>query len=282
MLRFVLASFGSLLSCAIFTVAAEEKANTNAPCQITPTYSSTILRRSGTNSIILDNGSEVVLAGLLLPTALDIPAKTATWPPEKKAAEILTRLIVGKSLHFADTNTSRDRYGRRIAHAFLRKNDKTQWIQARLVELGQARVDVEALSLACAETLLKKERTARNQSRGLWRYTSYAARPTSAPWRLLKHRGSYQIVEGTVTEIGERRSRLFINFGTDKQTDFTAGLFGKKAHHARLNGQPLTVLKGRKVRIRGWVSWRGGPFIHIRTLAQIALLQPLLKEKMVD
>ena len=59
-----------------------------------------------------------------------------------------------------------DRYGRRRAHAFLNESDGGGWLQAYLVGLGHARVDVETLAAPCAASLLQIEKQARGATPG--------------------------------------------------------------------------------------------------------------------
>ena len=235
-------------------------------------YSLTVIRVSGPNSLILDDGSEVVLSGILMPTALDVPVQTETWQPEHDAARALDKLVAGQPLQFIVIDRWRDRYGRRRVHAFLGRNNKRIWIQSHLVARGLARVIVEDVSDLCATALLNKELEARAQRLGLWRHTAYAFRRANRPRQLLRYRGSYQIVEGTINGVDKLRSKIFVNFGKNKRTDFTAGVFGRLSQNARVDGLPLTALKGRRVLVRGWISWRGGPFIRIKSMAQISLL----------
>ena len=237
-------------------------------------YSLTVIRVSGPNSLILDDGSEVVLSGILMPTALDVPVQTETWQPEHDAARALGKLVAGQSLQFIAIDRWRDRYGRRRVHAFLSRNNKRIWIQSQLVARGLARVIVEDLSDLCASALLNKEREARVKRLGLWQHAAYALRRADRPWQLLRYRGSYQIVEGTIIEVAKLRSRTFMNFGQNRRKDFTAGVFGRRSHNARVEGLPLTALKGRRVVIRGWISWRGGPFIQLKSMTQISLAPP--------
>ena len=260
------------LWCVPATATAPDKKSEQVVlCKPQLTHEGEAIRLAGPNSIFLHDGNELLLAGILMPTALDIPAKAMRWQAEQNAANTLAKLVVGQSLRYALTHKWRDRYGRQHAYAFIESSGQRRWIQSIMVELGHARVAVENLSHGCARELLQREDKARGQRLGLWRYVSYAVRSAGNPWRLLRYRGSYQIVEGIVHDVVELNSKTFINFGKNKNKDFTAGLFGKLAKTARIDGQPLSILKEKRVRIRGWISWRGGPFIRIHKIAQIAI-----------
>ncbi len=257
---------------AVPAEATQGQAKPNV-CKSEITRSSTVMRISGPSSLLLDDGSEVVLAGIVMPTVLDIPAQTTTWQPARTSARALAQLVTGQSLQFSVVDKWRDRYGRQRVYAFLNQAGNRIWIQSHLLAQGLARAAVERISQQCAERLLKVEGHAHHQRLGLWRHAAYAFRQADKPWRLIRYRGSYQIVEGTVTAVSQLRSKTFINFGQNRRKDFTAGLFGRISQSARMNGKPLASLKGKRVRIRGWISWRGGPFIQIYNSAQIALSQ---------
>ena len=253
------------------TAAANEQSQHVTLCQPQFAHEGEAIRVTGPNSILLHDGSEVVLAGILMPTALDLPVRTIEWKAEQNAASALAQLVVGQTLKYATVRKRRDRYGRQHVHAFLETAERRRWIQSVMVELGHARVAAENLSNACARELLKREEEARSQRLGLWRNAGYGVRSANKPWHLLRYRGSYQIVEGIVSEVTQLRSKIFINFGKNKHKDFTAGIFGRLAKTARINGQTLDSLRNKRIRISGWISWRGGPFIRVRKIAQISL-----------
>ena len=63
-----------------------------------------------------------------------------------------------------------------------------------------------------------------------------------------------------------------MNFGSNWRTDFTAGINQRTATKAGINGSMLAAMKGRRVRVRGWIDRRGGPFVTIRSIKQIELV----------
>ena len=67
----------------------------------------------------------------------------------------------------------------------------------------------------------------------------------------------------TVTDV---RGHLYVNFGDDWRTDTTAHL--APLVRRGLDGSPGAAdLDGRRVRVRGWIEWRNGPFIDIHDAA---------------
>ena len=231
-----------------------------------------VTRLTGPSSMRLDDGSEIKLAGVLLPTALDTAGNPEKWPPADTAREKLAALAVGHAVEISARSPQRDRYGRQLVHVYVRRQGQRLWLQDLLVGLGQARVNPEQLTAACATVLLTRESEARRARRGLWRNSAYDIRDASKERALMRHRSTFQLVEGTVRDVATVRSRTFVNFGRNWRTDFTAGINRRTATKAGINNSMLSAMKGRRVRIRGWIDRRGGPFVTIRSMKQIELV----------
>ena len=264
----------AVLTQSIVANAAVAEQATASPQDCRPKIEAhhTVTHQTGPHSFNLDDGSEIVLAGLLVATVHDANTDIEHWPPQHDALEAIKRLTLGASIAIARVNPARDRYGRLRSHAFLLRNRSEQWLQALLLEQGHARLDPEQLSRACTKPLLAAETRARLAGRGLWQHAAYQIRRAEQPRMLIRYRNSFQIVEGTVRRVSHTSSRSFINFGPNWRTDFTAGIATNLARRAMIDGVRLTSLAGRPVRIRGWIRQRGGPFIAVRALSQIELL----------
>ena len=231
-----------------------------------------VTRLTGPSSMRLDDSSEIKLAGVLLPTALDTAGNPEKWPPAEAAREQLAALAVGHAVEISARSPQRDRYGRRLVHVYIRRQGQRLWLQDLLVGLGQARVNPEQLSAACATVLLAREDEARRARRGVWSNSAYDIRDASKEKALMRHRSTFQLVEGTVRDVATVRSRTFVNFGGNWRTDFTAGINRRTAKKAGINSSMLKAMKGRRVRVRGWIDRRGGPFVTIRSMKQIELV----------
>ena len=71
------------------------------------------------------------------------------------------------------------------------------------------------------------------------------------------------MVEGEVLSIGDRKRRLYLNFGKDWSTDFTA-IADKSGSNQYIGSiDALKMSKGRRIRARGILEWRGGPMIRL-------------------
>lgn len=116
----------------------------------------------------LDNGSEKGLKVRLI--GVDAPESRNTGTREmsyfgRQASDYLTKLIGGKKVRLVYDVDRFDHYGRTLAYVYL--EDGT-FINAKLVKEGYANVMTVPPNVKYADTFLKLERKARNQSRGMW------------------------------------------------------------------------------------------------------------------
>lgn len=220
-------------------------------------------------TVQLDDGTTLRLAGIVAPRSRDAHAAAGSWAPERDAIAALSRHVLGKRVELAYTTTARDRYGRRIAHAFTSNGGQRLWIQGELVASGHARASAMPGDTACVSELLAHERLARTGRLGLWRVGTYRVRAAHRTFELMRARSTFQIVAGTVDAVSRTRSGTYVNFGSDWRTDFTVRVPASviAAHGAWAAG--LDGLKGRRVEVRGWIDRRNGPLIEIATPGQI-------------
>lgn len=206
----------------------------------------------------LADGTVVRLSGL------DIPA--GRW--QATARGVLDLLLQGRSVQLAPVTAMPDRHGR--VPGRLRREDGAGMAE-ELLRRGLARVDAAGADPAAVlAALLAVEGTARAQGRGLWADPAFAVRAADGLGRDALDR--FQIIEGRVLQAALVRGRVYLNFGTDRRQDFT--VTAEPAIVARLAaaGQDLLPLQGRRVRVRGWLDWFGGPRIAIERMEQIERL----------
>ena len=98
---------------------------------------------------------------------------------------------------------------------------------------------------------------------GLWRNAAYRIRDAGNPQRLMRLRNSFQLIEGRVRQVAPRSRRIYVNFGEDWRTDFTAGAALKAAGFSAEALAAIKALEGRRVRVRGWIERRNGPYIEL-------------------
>ncbi len=118
--------------------------------------------------------------------------------------------------------------------------------------------------------MLARERNARLARRGIWAHPYYAVR---TPEQAENHVGSFQLVEGWVVDAAIVRRRGYINFGEDWKSDFTIAIKPKDHKQFGEDGADILRLKGRIVRVRGWIKSYNGAMIEATHPVQIEVFE---------
>ncbi len=264
-----LAGLVALASAALPAIADDKLP---APCVLEPGPVRTVARVLDGETLVLDDGSGVRLIGALAPRARDAGAQAGAWPPETQAMQTLSNLVLGKRIKLAFGGRQKDRYGRFLAQVFLEANGRSEWVQGTMLAAGQARAYGVPESFACVRELLAHEAEARRKRLGLWSNGVYRPMPAEQPGSLLKQRGKFERVIGTVASIGKTKSTTYLNFGTDWKSDFTVRV-GKAVLAANPEfARTLDTLKSKTVVVRGWIERRNGPLIDVADVSQIEIV----------
>ncbi|MGZ8410904.1 MAG: thermonuclease family protein [Hyphomicrobium sp.] len=221
------------------------------------------------STIVLDRpvmGSRVVrLAGIEAPRIAPGPADE-TWPLAEDARQTLIALSLGRQIRLSFEGLALDRYRRLIAHVH---DENGHWLQGEMVARGMARVRSLPDNRSRLADLLTIEAAARAGARGIWADPFYRVRsPREAEGDI----DSFQIVEGVVIDRARVRDRIYLNFGPDWRTDFTVSIEARLLpafEEAKLDPMDL---KGRTIRVRGWIESRNGPLIEATHAEQIEVL----------
>ncbi|MSO91812.1 MAG: thermonuclease family protein [Rhodospirillales bacterium] len=222
------------------------------------------------DTVVLDpavDGRTVVrLVGIQAPKLpLDRP-NFPTWPLADEAKSALEHLVLNKKATLGFGGQRTDRHGRHLAHL---QTDEGLWVQGAMLRQGMARVYTFADNRARAREMLAIEAEARAARRGIWNHPYYAIR---TPESVARDIGTFQIVEGQVVDAAKAKGRIYLNFGPDWRTDFTASLSTEAARQFPRQGIEPLSLKGRQVQVRGWVTKSNGPAIEVTHPEQIQIL----------
>ena len=221
----------------------------------------------------LDDGSTVRLAGIITPRAPDSASELSVWAPGDEARAALEKLVLGQSVDITFAGPRGDRYGRTLAQVFMTSNNKRVWVQGEMLSSGHARSFGLIGATDCQDELLSHERLAFQAQTGLWANAAYQVRSADSTLELMRYRHTLQLVEGVVAEVAEAKGRVYLNFGSDWRTDFTAGIEkGKDADWSRVFD--FKSLKGERVRVRGFIERRNGPFVELTHPSQLEVIQP--------
>ena len=246
-------------------------------CDVATPEETTVRALEETGTLVLDDGRRVRLGGVLLPRKPLALQHIKTWRAEASAKKKLASLIKNHRIRLRLDDATRDRYGRYRAHIFTVSNGNLSWIQEELVLAGLARVHAEPGDAACIGHLLQREQQARVARHGIWSDPFYKIMQASAVGPLMKRRHSFQIVEGKVEDVAVVKRQVYLNFGRDWRNDFTAALpkpgSEKRRDRDSLALENLKALRGRKVRVRGWIERRNGPLVRLTHPEDIELIE---------
>jgi endonuclease YncB( thermonuclease family) len=217
-------------------------------------------------TILLVDGREVRLAGI------EVPANREGDATGAGAAAPLHALVAGKDIVLKHLNPATDRYGRLIAWAFTRTPTGEESVARSLLAQGHARVAIPAGERACMGALLAAEGGARAGKLGLWGDPRYELRRAQNPGEIAAARGRFSLVEGPVLSVRESGGVIYVNFGRRWTEDFTVTISKRNEALFIAAGLAPKVLQGRRVRIRGVVEERGGPWIEVIRPEQIEML----------
>ncbi len=213
-------------------------------------------------TFMLDDGREVRLAAIEVPP-LPLPLETGPAPGGAAAKDALAALFSGAEIVLKQAEPQKtDRYGRMVAYAFAVRDGVEHSAQADLVAAGVARVAARTGGRACAVELLSREDAARRAKLGLWADPYYDLLHADSPADVLAEQGQFALVEGTVASVRERGATIYVNFGRRWTEDFTVTISKRNERSFAAAGLEPKKLAGRRVRVRGWIEERGGPWIE--------------------
>ncbi len=241
----------------------------------------TVARVIDGDSLVLDSGLRVVLAGIQAPKPARYNMRsgktTPAWPLAEQAQATLQAMAHGKRVTLFYGGSIRDRFDRAVAQVFvLDKDGKPDiWLQQTMVGAGMARVYTWVGYDQDSKALYTSELEARNNAIGIWdtaKTDGYYDIRKPAPDPLAQFVDSVQIVEGIIVKTADVRGTIYLNFGADYRTDFTIAISKKSRRSFKhADYDPLT-LTGARVRVRGYLEFYGGPIIWLNDPNRLEVL----------
>lgn len=204
-------------------------------------------------SLVLEDGREILLATIETP---------GHW-----ARDALPAIVTGQTLAVESLSATADRYGRIPARVFLPRDGVTRSLEAELVASGAAMVGISGAGArnspdTCRSALLAAEIKARAARQGLWNHPDYDTKAADNSAVILASRGRFAVVEGKVLSVRESGGTIYVNFGRRWSEDFTVTILKRIGARFTAAGLEPKRLEGRRVRVRGFVEERGGPWIE--------------------
>jgi hypothetical protein len=179
--------------------------------------------------------------------------------------------LTGDRIALKSADTGSDRYGRLLAFVVVTRDGTERSAQAEMVSSGQARVSARVGTQNCAADLLAHERAARKARLGLWSDPYYVVKEAENPSDVLAERGQFALVQGKLSSVRVSGATIYVNFGRRWSEDFTVTILKRNERSFVAAGLDPNKLAGRRIRVRGWIEERGGPWIEAAHPEQIEL-----------
>jgi endonuclease YncB( thermonuclease family) len=234
-------------------------------------------QNAGPVAAVTDGRTFILASGRTVRLAmLEAPAVTedTTQDPQGGAGARASRAALATLIADSDVALSllgEDRFGRSLARAYVSRGGTPRAVDTELVAAGNAFVSPYAGNQNCAPDVIAAERAARGRKLGLWGDPYYAMRSADDPDAVLAARGRFAIVEGKVVSVRESGATIYVNFGRQWSEDFTVTTLKRNGRLFSASGMEPRSLAGRKVRVRGVIEERGGPWIEAVAPAQIEI-----------
>ena len=265
------------ISLALLTAPSRGQAPADLGCGLEPGPERAVAAVVDGETVRLDDGKEVRLAGALSPRARDVGARGGAWPPEAATLAALVGLIEGRTVALAFAGRREDRHGRVLAQLFIWQQGAAVWVQGWLVQNGLARAYGMPGNDACMTPLLEREGQARAASLGLWAHAAYQVRPADRPAELAHYQGTYQLVSGRIERSAGSATLVRLDLASPTKPRLSLQEVERRRNvriiwrrNVLALGDRAAELKGRDVLVRGWIDVRGGaPEIEILAAGQL-------------
>jgi micrococcal nuclease len=254
-----------LVSSGLNTDPARATAAILPPClESAESLGGVVARVDHRGVIVLRDGRPVKPEALLLPSS---DRDTAPNSLRRDALAALRSVVEGRQVTLRLREPRFDRYRRLRAQIVV---DDGIWLQREMLRLGWARVFINPGRHECAHEVYAAEDEGRRKPAGLWASNVFGVRtPDSLNWRDL---GTFQIVQGAVTNASVHGSRAYLNFGQDWRRDFTVTIAPGDMKTFRSEGVDPESYAGKTVRVRGWIDRLNGFEIEAAAPEQIEIL----------
>src|SRR5262245_53034215 len=222
-------------------------------------------------TLVLADGRTVRLALIEVPPTppQGVAAGEDGAATARAGSAALARLVTGNNSLLSPLGV--DRHNRVLARVYLARNGQPQSIELELLAAGHAFVSPYAGNQNCMAELKAAERKARAAKLGLWGDPYYAAKDAGDPAAILAALGRFAIVEGRVVSVRESGGTIYVNFGRRWSEDFTVTILTRNGRLFADSGLEPKSLAGRRIRVRGVIEERGGPWIEAVAPGQIEI-----------
>lgn len=223
------------------------------------------------DTLTLDSGLKVQLTGIIAPRRgfRERPDE----PQAQQARQTLEKIALGRKALLAyggETRLAEANPPLALAQVYVQsEGGRWIWAQEAMLREGMARARPWKDNHARYAALYQAEAIGRKAKKGVWAGKDGAIR--KADTVTAEERG-FQLVEGVVKSVGVTETRTYLNFGDDYRSDFTVQINADDLPAWTKTDPTLDSLKGKRIRVRGFVYEAGGPMIRIDAPQAIEVL----------
>ena len=198
-----------------------------------------VKRVSDGDTIVLEDGRKIRLL------SINTPEIEGAYKNAEEGGDIakqwLAKRLANTRVRLEFDTEKKDKYGRLLAYVF--SEDKTH-LNLELVRAGLASVNLYPPSLKYADKLIKAQKEAEQNQRGIWRMKTYAPKKVSTI-KSGSYRGWQRIV-GKIKGIKKARKYHYLSLSNNFSI--------KIARDAERLFPSLNNYKGQVVEVRGWIK----------------------------
>ena len=154
---------------------------------------------------------------------------------------------------------------------------RTRLSARRTLAAGEARVAARVGDMACARALLATEKAARAARRGIWANPRFLPVNAGDFARLRAEKGRFALVQGKVLSVHATSGTIYLNLGRRWTRDFSVIILRRRRRSFAAAGIDPMRLRGRTLRVRGFIEMRRGPVIEAEAPEQIELADGVLR-----
>lgn len=220
--------------------------------------------------IIIEDGRQLRFANIFFPNA------ATNNKPSQKIISFLRRHLSSKTITFLQSSNP-DRYERIPAHIITTtQNGSQKWFQTQIIKAGMGLFMPEPLAKKynaycdsnALKQLLQSSSHQNTSDQDIALVPVYAA-DNKALWEL---EGHFVIVEGVVLRTHMSEKNIFLNFGTEWKSDFTAVVSADSKVSLHKHFKSFTDFEGKRLQVRGFLDLYNGPSMRLDHPLQVELL----------
>jgi len=220
------------------------------------------------DTIVLATGEHVRYLGIDAPEThilRDGHWVDAPKPFGLEATEFNRSMVEGKMVRLEYDAEHYDKYNRLLAYIYV--DDKL--VNAEMLREGFACVFNKSPNVKHADEFINLQREARQARRGMWGAVEKITAADAADYI-----DQVRLVSGRVLSAEKSSKMVILNFGTDKNRDFTVGIYKDALKYFKAKGiDPMTFYNGKAIEVSGRIHAHGAPQIIVGSPGEVDVVE---------